>query len=707
MFVSNSIYRYNPKVSFGRALTSDEKINFLKVAQEGKEKAGNTGKSVLIVHDPCLPQSSATNTGVGNLGSKKADEFFDFMKSYTAINAVEVLPQGEILPKGTPFFCPYDGSALSLGSNQIDLEKLTTEEFGEILKQEELTSVVKSNTNKDAATMANYENVIGKNNSQDKVLRKSFDRFKSSDSPKIIELKNQFEKYKTQNKDWLEPKGIFSVLKDKHKTIDFYQWKDEIDKNLYSPDVDKEKAAKRISEIIKKNADDIDFYNFKQFLADEHLKLSKENLNKKDIKLIGDCLIGFSKDEIWAYPKAFLKDASVGWGLPALDLNQIKDETSPAAQLLKKKVELFAKRYDSIRFDVSWAYVSPALHQHGQIINGEKTYQGSHVLEFIERTVKEVKGKNFDLKDLIHEVEASGEDFRLFDKSGNLIDPFKGRTKLFGTMYMDDNWGSTDAFKNRRGFSLDEFIIGPGNHDPLPLRQLAEANDPLAPEMTKELIAQRQKQINPLARILDLEKDSLYNPIAFTKAKFAEPYTAKNNMVFYMDVFGREERFDSQEKNGINNFRYKIPENFEASYHKAVQEGRGFNIMDSLEKVFRAKGLDEKYGVLYENICNFKNVLYEEGAMTEAEANAMVKTPVQIIKEAAKQAAEEERSLIAPAVALIAFAGAVASGLSLFLGKKKETTQQNTETTQQAASTLMSQIPVNYFAVDSKFKKFQ
>ncbi len=38
------------------------------------------------------------------------------------------------------------------------------------------------------------------------------------------------------------------------------------------------------------------------------------------------------------------------------------------------------------------------------------------------------------------------------------------------------------------------------------------------------------------------------------------------------------------------NFAYKIPVNYKEAYHKAVQEGYGFNIMDSLEKSIQGKG---------------------------------------------------------------------------------------------------------------------
>ena len=648
------------KTNFGRALTTEEKSDFIKIAQTAKEKIGPEGKSILIVHDACLPQNTLNNTGVGHLASAESGQFLGLMKAYLGINTVEVLPPGQIKPYNG-FHCAYSSTALSLGDHQINPELLTKPEFGEILKKDEFDEIVKTNVATDKNTIVNFENVVGDNSPHNIALQKAFDRFESSSVPKVAELKKQFDDYKTQNNDWLEPKSLFEVLRKEHGNDDYDSWPNEVDKNLYNSEFDQAKSKERINELAGKNKKEIEFYKFKQFIADEHLKLGKQDLNQKGLKLFGDCLIGFSKDETWAYPKAFEKDAKIGlteWGLPALDYSTIKNENSDSAKLLKRKVGLFAKRYDSIRFDVSWAYVDPVITPKGASKYGAPRHQGGAVLDIIEKTVKEVKGKDFDLKDLIHEFEAGEEEFKPFNGK-DLIEPLKTRTKVFGSTYMSEDWGSNDAFL-KRGFGADGFVIGPGNHDPISLRQLAEAES----SSDSGLKAQKEAQIKPLADILKLDAATLKNPVEFTKAKFAEPIMAKNNMVFYMDVFGRKERFDLQNQN-VKNYRYKIADSFESDYHKAVQEGHGFNLMDSFEKVFKAKELDKKHPELYKSIVLFRDTLQEKGVTTEKEANETVKNPIKPIIQIKNSSKFLKPFLIAgSAIAVI--------GGGLFFYKKKQ-----------------------------------
>ena len=54
-------------LSFKRRLTHAEETEMAQVNARAKELLGNTGNSVLIVHDACLPQSAAKNTGVANI----------------------------------------------------------------------------------------------------------------------------------------------------------------------------------------------------------------------------------------------------------------------------------------------------------------------------------------------------------------------------------------------------------------------------------------------------------------------------------------------------------------------------------------------------------------------------------------------------------------------------------------------------------------
>lgn len=654
------------KVSFGRELRPSEIKEFEAASVQAKQLTGQTGMSIFIVHDPCLPREKSMDTGLGNLATKEAQEFFKYMKPYLGFNTVEVLPQGEVAPfKGA--YCAYAGSALSLGNHQINPLLLTTQQFENILKQEEYNEIVEANNaDKLEPWHANYNNVMKDGSPQDKALRAAYERFKnlSADS----KLKKEFAGYVGKNNDWLEPKGIFKVLFREYKTHKYNEWENETDRNLYNPDYDLEKRKARIADLIKNNEDDINFYKFKQYIADSHLAIARKNLNDINVELKGDCQIGFSADEKWAYPKAFKPDCCIGqkdWGLPALDYDTITNPDSDAAKLLKRKVQLCAQRYDSIRFDVGWAYVNPRIFPK----NGTEytQYLGDTVLNFIEDAVKEVKGDDYDLKNLIYEFEGGD----IFQDNGDLLPPVRNRVKVFGTTYMHENngdvWGSNDAFL-KRGWSPDEFVVGVGNHDPQPLRQIANNVRDLTVEEGNQF--HKEPAIAPLARILKLNPADLQDPVEFAKAKWAEPMSAKNNQMFYMDVFGREERFDMQnlnEKYPERIYAYKIPENYRELYHQAVKEGYGFNIMDSLEKVFKARGFDKTHPVLYAQIVRFRDILTDNLEET-------IETPIK----AAQHKRIKPVSVAATIILTVVGGAAIIKGCrDLFLSRQKEAKKIN------------------------------
>ncbi|MCQ2789157.1 MAG: 4-alpha-glucanotransferase [bacterium] len=593
----------NRNVSFERQLTKNEMTQYKSVLSKAKEKVGQTGKSVFIVHDVCLPQNPSHNTGVGNLSSKESGKFFDFIKNYLGINTVEVLPQGQY-----PHHSPYSGTSLSLGYQEINPQLLTTKEFGKMLSKSDVKEIVDANNIAKKEKIANLENVLRDDSTQDKVLKKAFERFKNIDE--TSDLKKKYNEYCVKNNDWLEPKGIFKVLEKKNKTSNFSKWASDLEKNLYNFDSEKELKLSTIKKLATENKDDLDFFNFKQFLADEHLKIARKNLNDKGMKFVGDCLVGFTYDEMWANPKAFSSDKYVGnpsWRIVALDLDGIKNESSDAAKLLKRKTQLFAQRYDSLRVDVGWSYINQKVTDKNNVVL-KKSYSDS-VLDFMEKSIKEVKGKNFDLKDILYEFEAGVDDFSMFE-GNELRSEVKNRTKVLSSMYMKDGWGSNNAFLNRN-FNPDTFVFGVGNHDAQPLRQIAKG---VEDEVAKGVFENHKRDAIPeLSRILNIDEKILETPQEFAKAKWAEPMMAKNNMMFYMDVFGKEERFDKQWKNLIEtvdeNYAHKISADYMKEWQSAIKEGYGFNPMDALKKVFKAKGLDKTDKSLYDEICKFNDIL--------------------------------------------------------------------------------------------------
>ncbi len=587
----------NAGVSFGRALRPEETEEFTNTVKEAKQLAGQTGKSVFIMPSQSLPQSSAKNTGVGNFASKESVDFLNYMKTYLDFNVVEDLPQGQIKKNGD-FYCNYESSALALGEQNINPELLTKSEFGSILKPEEFDEIVNANSKKTKDSLANFENVVDNGSAQDKALKTAYERFKVLDENS--ELKQRYNKFVTENDSWLN--------------------------------------------FVRENETDTDYFKFKQFLAEEHLEHGRKELNANGMKLCGDVPINFTDDEVKAFPNAFKKDHYVGvpsWKIPSLDYDTILDESSDAHKLLKSKVQLAAKRYDLLRFDAAWNYVTPVVTPKGEnnILDHNRKYQGSNVLNLIEKWVKEVKGEDFDLKNLMYEFEAGVHEFSPF-WDGQLIEPVKNRVKIYGSTFMSDDWGSNDAFL-KRGWSPDEFSIGVGNHDPQPLKQIARG----VPDIPLGWKVHLDSTLAPLARILKLDAASLREPKDYCKARFAEPMMAKNNHFFFMDVFGRVERFNEHGcDTGLNvpsNFRRKVPADYIKQFHQALQEGFGFNIADSLEKVFKAKGLDESHADLYAKIVKFRDILTEKEefkpVVKETIKETSTKPPVAAVVDAAEK----------------------------------------------------------------------
>ena len=141
----------NKQISFQRRLRANEEAELTSTLSRGKEKLGNTGHSMLILPSASLPQN--INTGMGNLLDREGKNFLDFAKQYWGINYVQLLPEGRYKIDNGSHCLPYSGSALDLGTHLINVELLTTEEFGKILSAEDL-KLITSNT----STKVDFEN---------------------------------------------------------------------------------------------------------------------------------------------------------------------------------------------------------------------------------------------------------------------------------------------------------------------------------------------------------------------------------------------------------------------------------------------------------------------------------------------------------------------------------------------------------------------
>ena len=576
------------KISFGRQLKPAEEKDYGLVLKSAKEKAGNTGQSVLIVPSTVLPQKSKVNTGAGNILNKESETFFDFTKKYWGIDTIQLLPEGRPKPAWGSYF-PYSGTALSLGEQLINPELLTKKEFAKLISTKDFKKIVKANIGANKDVRVNFENIFEENSETEKVLRKAYDNLIKANTSRKRGILEKIRQYTRENFDWLEPKAIYEDLARENHNSNFDNW-NNTDKNLFNSDVvSVEVRQKRIKELSQKYKTDNEYYYFKQYLAEEHLKLSKEMLNSKGIKLYGDFLMNFSRDEKWANLKAFHHERTVGFGCPALDL-----DSSEAKELLAKKAELFARRYDGMRIDMAWAYANePIIKFYEQTPLKRIRYDGK-ILDFVVEKFKGVKGKEFTPQSIQYEFAAGAQDFDMHEY-GSLKPFLRDKVSIICSDYLSEHWANVDTY-NDRGWNKDFYILGATNHDSQPMK-LHFAQE-----------SARKEQASALAKLLKIPEPKTLKE--FIRAKFAEPMRAKNNMIFFADALNLDGKYCCPPLDE-DCYRLKIPSNWKENYFKSLQNGEGFNPMDALEKAFISRGLDKTEPELFQKIVKYKNILQE------------------------------------------------------------------------------------------------
>lgn len=614
--------------SFGFALTSAEEKDFTQTQNAVKKALKiDGGTSLFKIFTPSLPQVAHEDTGIGKLNSDAALEYLKFMKLYTGVNATKEYPIGE-MPKydKSGYFGPYLRCTTALGEDNINLFKLTTKEYGSILPPRDAEDfVVPSLQGFGYKNAVNFENELaieGKSYLAGNFrilepLMTAYGNMKAGSTPEISALKEEFEEYK---------KGL---TKDFYERLALYPYFSKNDDKLFVNFENSPEKQARFETYKNMFKEEIEFFKFRKFLAQKNHIEAKEAINKEGLELYGDCPIGFSPQEVWAFPDAFYpKNITPGWGFRAINYEQIPQEGTAANALFREKISLHLKLYDGIRFDVGWQYFKPNVKDYSKGIGKEVRRPievGDGILRFIEKTAREIKGEDYDTKKLMYESDASSEDYQMFDWSGKKPVPnpgLLGRVPVLTTQYekaQDFGWGNPQFLKK---VGVQDYMIGTNNHDGVPLRALAEDDADDKGNELVQLAKIRKGNIDALKKSLNLSKEetkALQDPKNFVKAKFAEIFTAKNQFVFFNDVMGYKKRTDS-ESDDVSNYRIRVDNDYESEYHTVLQNNNGFNLMESLRIAMKSKGLDVVQKELYDKVAKYSQYLTLEGAKTREEA---------------------------------------------------------------------------------------
>ncbi len=587
-----------------------------------------------IAHAPSFPSVDGENTGFGNATSNGAKKLFDFLSG--VFNFVQLGPAGKT--KGYDA-SPYTGTVFSKNPLLIDLHSLTTDEYFNLLSKETFDKICANNPKKDTNRTA-YIYIYDR---QEKALKEAFDNFKTLDNPKF---KSDFEQFKKENSFWLESDSLYEVLSIENGNDYWPLWENDDDKRLMVPEKDdeKERFAKRISEIKTKYADKIEFYAFKQFLAHLQNEKSKEYAQSKGIKLIADRQVSFSDRDFWAYQNLFLdgwcmgcppdlfSDKGQAWGFPVVDPEKLfnKDGSLGAAgELLKKLYKImFTENSGGVRIDHFVGLIDPWVYKAGKTPKPEdgagRLYSSPEHPELKKYAIATLEDLNENEKtDSEKRVKTLNEE--QIKKYGRFVEKIviaaAQEVGLDKNAIVCENLGTVTypvvkAFElyGLNGMSLTEIVepdipshpyrgrnIVPncwaiaGSHDnkPVVLWAKDKINTEYAILQGKNMAEDWYREVSDIERnkiAYRLSSDAEF--MAYNKLIEIFACRAENIQIFFTDFFGIRETYNVPSTFSDDNWSLRIPNDFETLYDENLKKGWALNLPQILKDAILVRGKD-------------------------------------------------------------------------------------------------------------------
>lgn len=233
-----------------------------------------TRSSGILMHITSLPNPY----GIGTFG-KEAYEFVDFL-------AKAGQSYWQILPIGPTGYgdSPYQSFSTFAGNPYfIDLDLLREQE---LLKKEDYENVDFGNS----PERVDYKKIF---NNKLPILRIAFKNSKKK-------YKNEIEKFKAENKAWLEDYALYMAVKSNFALKSWQEWDEDIK-------LRNKKALNYYKQALK---EEIEYWIFLQYIFFYQWTKLKKYANDTGIKIIGDIPIYVAEDsaDIWANAEVFMLD---------------------------------------------------------------------------------------------------------------------------------------------------------------------------------------------------------------------------------------------------------------------------------------------------------------------------------------------------------------------------------------------------------------
>lgn len=557
---------------------------------------------VFIMHNGSFPSVEGENTGFGTINSQAGKNFIDYASGL--FDAIQMGPAGKTKSSDSS---PYTGTIFSNNPLFIDLKELTTDKWHKILSEKTFKDIVDNNPNKDK-NKTSYSYITKR---QDEALTEAYENFLKLNDKK---LNAEFDTYKIENDSWLDKDSLYEAFALENGTDYWPNWKNKADKNVFNPKSIEEKIeyGKRIDEMSKKYAKEIDKYKFIQFVLNKQNVETKKYADSKNIKMIADRQVAFSDRDCWAYQSLFLEGWCLGcppdyfskdgqaWGFPVIDPEKLynNDGSLGEAGILMKNLfkKMFKENPGGVRIDHIVGLIDPWVYKASKKPMPEqgagRLYSSPEHPELSKYAIAKLEDLDTTLtSDKEKRVKSlTEEQIRLY---GRLIEKIviaaakeEGLTK--DSIVCEDLGTLTNPVAavmkeyELLGMKLTQFTVPTEDDDPYRCKNITKKcwamigthdNQPVS-LWAKSLVHTHEGYLHVKNLVEDLFKEApnkdeiivkMTNDENFLKeTKLVELFAcqAENIQIFFTDFFGMNQTYNTPGTSGDKNWSLRLPNNF-------------------------------------------------------------------------------------------------------------------------------------------------
>lgn len=557
---------------------------------------------VFIMHNGSFPSIEGENTGFGTINSQAGKNFIDYASGL--FDAIQMGPAGKTKSSDSS---PYTGTIFSNNPLFIDLKELTTDKWHKILSEKTFKDIVDNNPNKDK-NKTSYSYITKR---QDEALTEAYENFLKLN---VKKLNAEFDTYKIENDSWLDKDSLYEAFALENGTDYWPNWKNKTDKNVFNPKSIEEKIeyGKRIDEMSKKYAKEIDKYKFIQFVLNKQNVETKKYADSKNIKMIADRQVAFSDRDCWAYQSLFLEGWCLGcppdyfskdgqaWGFPVIDPEKLynSDGSLGEAGILMKNLfkKMFKENPGGVRIDHIVGLIDPWVYKAGKKPMPEqgagRLYSSPEHPELSKYAIAKLEDLDTTLTpDKEKRVKSlTEEQIRLY---GRLIEKIviaaakeEGLTK--DSIVCEDLGTLTNPVAavmkeyELLGMKLTQFTVPTEDDDPYRCKNITKKcwamigthdNQPVS-LWAKSLVHTHEGYLHVKNLVEDLFKEApnkdeiivkMTNDENFLKeTKLVELFAcqAENIQIFFTDFFGMNQTYNTPGTSGDKNWSLRLPNNF-------------------------------------------------------------------------------------------------------------------------------------------------